>query len=92
MEEEIRPEAVKLRERRAADPCLPNPCLNGGVCVESKGEASCRYCMHLLCACVFALLNLLLYFEMSEFAFWKIGESSGNCLFQKNINLHSTFV
>lgn len=39
---EVEPEAPKHREARAVDPCQPNPCFNGGVCVESKGEASCR--------------------------------------------------
>ncbi|XP_028254014.1 meprin A subunit alpha [Parambassis ranga] len=34
--------APKHREARAADPCHPNPCFNGGQCVESEGEASCR--------------------------------------------------
>ncbi|XP_072552083.1 meprin A subunit alpha [Salminus brasiliensis] len=33
----------KVREARAvSDPCQPNPCSNGGVCVTSKGKASCR--------------------------------------------------
>uniref|UniRef100_A0A667YCP9 Meprin A subunit n=1 Tax=Myripristis murdjan TaxID=586833 RepID=A0A667YCP9_9TELE len=43
-EEEMRAEAPKHREPRAAstNPCLPNPCLNGGVCVDSQGKASCR--------------------------------------------------
>uniref|UniRef100_A0A3B4TZH1 Meprin A subunit n=1 Tax=Seriola dumerili TaxID=41447 RepID=A0A3B4TZH1_SERDU len=41
-EVEVRPEAPKHREARAANPCYPNPCFNGGVCVESEGEASCR--------------------------------------------------
>ncbi|KAJ4929486.1 hypothetical protein JOQ06_005093 [Pogonophryne albipinna] len=38
----MRPETPKHREARAANPCGPNHCINGGVCVESKGEASCR--------------------------------------------------
>ncbi|XP_022068213.2 meprin A subunit alpha [Acanthochromis polyacanthus] len=42
IEVEFQPEAPKHREARAVDPCYPNPCFNGGVCVESKGEASCR--------------------------------------------------
>ncbi|XP_056873464.1 meprin A subunit alpha [Takifugu flavidus] len=37
-----RQEAPKHREARAANPCHPNPCVNGGVCVERDGEASCR--------------------------------------------------
>ncbi|KAM4632733.1 meprin A subunit alpha-like [Polymixia lowei] len=43
-EEETEQDVPKQREPRAAfsDPCLPNPCLNGGVCVDSQGEASCR--------------------------------------------------
>ncbi|KAM8831674.1 meprin A subunit alpha isoform 2-T2 [Spinachia spinachia] len=32
----------KHREARAADGCRPNPCSNGGVCVERDGRASCR--------------------------------------------------
>lgn len=45
-EVEMRPEVSKHREARAADPCRPNPCSNGGVCVERDGRVSCR--------CVFA--------------------------------------
>uniref|UniRef100_A0A8C4GW09 Meprin A subunit n=1 Tax=Dicentrarchus labrax TaxID=13489 RepID=A0A8C4GW09_DICLA len=39
---EMRQEAPKHREARAANPCHPNACFNGGVCVESEGKASCR--------------------------------------------------
>ncbi|XP_034017605.1 meprin A subunit alpha [Thalassophryne amazonica] len=41
---DMRVEAPKRREARAAphDPCDPNPCLNGGVCVNSEGKATCR--------------------------------------------------
>lgn len=42
IEVEFQPEAPKRREARAVDPCSPNPCFNGGFCVERKGEASCR--------------------------------------------------
>ncbi|KAM3861017.1 meprin A subunit alpha [Diretmus argenteus] len=43
-DEEERPEVPKRREARAvaSDPCLLNPCLNGGVCVNSQGKPSCR--------------------------------------------------
>lgn len=36
-------ESAKHREPRATHACHPNPCLNGGVCVESEGKALCRY-------------------------------------------------
>ncbi|KAL6486044.1 hypothetical protein MHYP_G00054360 [Metynnis hypsauchen] len=33
----------KAREARAvSDPCQLNPCLNGGVCINNQGKASCR--------------------------------------------------
>ncbi|XP_035474042.1 meprin A subunit alpha [Scophthalmus maximus] len=38
----MRQQAPKHREARAAKPCHPNPCLNGGLCVDSEGKASCR--------------------------------------------------
>lgn len=53
IEVEERQEAPKHREPRAVNPCHPNPCFNGGVCVESEGRASCR--------CVFAGLDLPLW-------------------------------
>ncbi|XP_054617721.1 meprin A subunit alpha [Dunckerocampus dactyliophorus] len=39
---EISVEVGKPREARDADPCHPNPCMNGGVCVQRNGAASCR--------------------------------------------------
>lgn len=53
IEVEMRQEAPKHREPRAASPCSPNFCLNGGVCVESEGKASCR--------CVLSLYKVYLY-------------------------------
>ncbi|XP_068433664.1 meprin A subunit alpha [Clinocottus analis] len=41
-EVQMRPEVSKHREVRAANPCRPSPCFNGGVCVEREGKASCR--------------------------------------------------
>uniref|UniRef100_A0A3Q3LHA7 Meprin A subunit n=1 Tax=Mastacembelus armatus TaxID=205130 RepID=A0A3Q3LHA7_9TELE len=41
-EVEMKVEVPKVREPRSAGPCLPNPCFNGGACVESEGKASCR--------------------------------------------------
>ncbi|XP_054900514.1 meprin A subunit alpha [Poeciliopsis prolifica] len=41
-EVEMEQEVPKHREPRATDLCRPNPCLNGGVCVEAAGKASCR--------------------------------------------------
>ncbi|WP_289465441.1 hypothetical protein, partial [Klebsiella pneumoniae] len=41
-EVEMRPDAPKHREPRAANPCHRHHCFNGGVCVESEGKASCR--------------------------------------------------
>ncbi|CAN9507582.1 unnamed protein product [Ophioblennius macclurei] len=40
--QEVKAEVRKRREVRALNPCQPNPCLNGGVCVENEGKASCR--------------------------------------------------
>ncbi len=45
-EVDMRERAPKHRESRATNPCSPNPCFNGGVCVEREGKASCR------CVCV----------------------------------------
>lgn len=42
-EMEMNDETIKHREARAASPCYPNLCLNGGVCVESSGKATCRF-------------------------------------------------
>lgn len=41
-EVDMKQEAPKHREARAADPCFPNPCFNGGACVNRNGKASCR--------------------------------------------------
>uniref|UniRef100_A0A673BL85 Meprin A subunit n=1 Tax=Sphaeramia orbicularis TaxID=375764 RepID=A0A673BL85_9TELE len=41
-EVQIGPEESKHRVARATNLCHPNYCLNGGVCVESEGQASCR--------------------------------------------------
>ncbi|XP_047244285.1 meprin A subunit alpha isoform X3 [Girardinichthys multiradiatus] len=41
-EVKMRQEAPKHREARAANPCHPNPCLNGGACVDAAGETLCR--------------------------------------------------
>ncbi|XP_020487143.1 meprin A subunit alpha [Labrus bergylta] len=41
-EMERKPEALIHREARAVNPCYPNPCFNGGLCVETEGAASCR--------------------------------------------------
>ncbi|XP_030628055.1 meprin A subunit alpha [Chanos chanos] len=36
-------EAPKPRRARSVrDHCQPNPCLNGGVCVQNEGKATCR--------------------------------------------------
>lgn len=37
-------ESPKARKPRAiSDPCQPNPCHNGGLCVSSQGKATCRF-------------------------------------------------
>ncbi|XP_034554759.1 meprin A subunit alpha [Notolabrus celidotus] len=41
-ETERKSETPKHREARSVNPCQPNPCLNGGLCVETEGRASCR--------------------------------------------------
>ncbi|XP_058469934.1 meprin A subunit alpha [Solea solea] len=42
-ETDAKAQTPKHREARAADdPCHPNPCFNGGACVERGGKASCR--------------------------------------------------
>ncbi|KAF7231433.1 meprin A subunit alpha isoform X2 [Nothobranchius furzeri] len=41
-EVEVKHNNPKPREARAADACHPNPCFNGGLCVESAGTFSCR--------------------------------------------------
>lgn len=61
-EVEMRQEAPKHREARAANPCHPNPCFNGGVCVESEGRASCR--------CVLAGLDIQNIFASVNTQFW----------------------
>nr|XP_057945145.1 meprin A subunit alpha-like isoform X2 [Doryrhamphus excisus] len=37
---------AKPRQARDANVCHPNPCMNGGVCVERNGAASCRCASH----------------------------------------------
>lgn len=38
----------KVRKPRAiSDPCQPNPCHNGGLCVGNQGKATCRL-VHLI--------------------------------------------
>ncbi|XP_063078229.1 meprin A subunit alpha [Engraulis encrasicolus] len=41
-EEPLQPPSEPCEAQVRAQACSPNPCLNGGVCVETKGQATCR--------------------------------------------------